>query len=178
MPIVGQKLNIGLKLWDGDATKYPVAYVLSDDGTLLGSYDLIHDVNGFYAPAVNIVFPPSVEFVTAYYIVYDDAGHTTRSQLYSDSVETIYQTKTPADAIYRLDLILSLLNIIEGESSGYNLEGKVMVDTNILRSVITEVTTLRGLILESDTQGKIRDDNSSIIGIIEDSGITGETEGT
>ena len=89
----GDRLPLSLTLADGATGKYPQAEVYSDDGTLLGTYDLAHHGSGFYANNAQTM-PSGSEFVTAVYIVYDDAGHTIPSTTYERASDIFFPDTT------------------------------------------------------------------------------------
>jgi len=73
----GSPLPLSLTLEDGATTRYPLARLYAQDGTLLGTHSLTHRAFGLYTN--DSVVMTSDDFVSVVYIVYDDAAHTVES---------------------------------------------------------------------------------------------------
>lgn len=100
----GDTIPLTLKLWDGDTGKYVKAVVVDSDGITLGTITLTHITEGFYQD--DSLTMPNKEFVTVYYIVYDDIGLTTRSVNHQDASEVFALTPLPLEIVKKVDDII------------------------------------------------------------------------
>lgn len=82
---LGSQIPLQLELSDGLSTMYPRAVLYKADGTVHATVDLAHVANGLYENDAQTM--PSSAYVSAVYIVYSDAGHTTLAP-YQRSIET------------------------------------------------------------------------------------------
>jgi len=86
---IGDTIPIQLQMDDRNTQVYPQAVLYHADYTTWKTISLEHKANGLYAPAVgDEENMPDEDFVTAIFIVYSDAGHTTISPLYYSMSET------------------------------------------------------------------------------------------
>lgn len=101
---VGDSIPLTLKLWDGDTSKFVKAVVVDSDGTNLGTITLTHVSEGFYQD--DSILMPNKEYVTAYYIVYDDPGFATRSVNHQDTADVFALTQLPTEIVKKVDDII------------------------------------------------------------------------
>ena len=109
----GSDLPLTLALEDGATGKFPQVTLFSPIGTILSTHDLPHVGLGVYTAAGVVM--PAQDFVTALYIIYDDAGHTVESATYLRSSETFVQAAyvkadTPIDGPIDLQTALARVN--------------------------------------------------------------------
>jgi hypothetical protein len=112
--IVGAAVPISLLLADGDAGKFPRAFVYDQSGALLITIDLTHSANGLYVPASVYSMPDRI-FITVVFIVYDDALFAVESTKYNRVSDTFqkadYSTlASTIDGAQTLQSVLSRLN--------------------------------------------------------------------
>lgn len=76
MPRLGTPIPLRLQFSDGDSSKFVRAVVKDPTGTpLAGSpFVLTHTSNGLFTNFAHLM--PEVDFISAQYLVYDDAGFT------------------------------------------------------------------------------------------------------
>ena len=94
MPRVGENIPLNLQLWDRAENKFVLATVRRPDGSELASspVHLSHVSGGFYASQA-LKMPAGVEFVIAFYQVFDDENLTRLSSVHAEAVETFVATK-------------------------------------------------------------------------------------
>jgi len=94
MPLVGDKLVLTLMLFDGATDKYVKARVFDADGIELPSspVTLTHFDDGLYTN--DDLFMPNSSYVTAAFIIFDDALLTTESELHARTQVT-YERENP-----------------------------------------------------------------------------------
>lgn len=81
---------LSVKLGDANPSMYVRAFIYDKATDLqisVSPIDLIHIADGLYAET--FVFPMGTEHLVALYVVYSDAGYTTRSASHPDSSEQI-----------------------------------------------------------------------------------------
>ena len=78
-----QKVLLNIQLSGGEDDLYPQATVINSDGTVYGTYDLSHTINGMYT---NYIDPVPVGVYVISFKVYTDPAHTIESYPYADSV--------------------------------------------------------------------------------------------
>jgi hypothetical protein len=87
----GDTVILSLKLYDQNAGKFVRAYIYDPVGALITTRDLAHVGNGLYQFTAYTM--PSLDFITAAYVVYDDAGYSVPSATYQDG-EDIFEIFT------------------------------------------------------------------------------------
>lgn len=93
---VGESLPIGLKLYDSNSAAFVQASVYDDAGSLLSTLSLVHVAQGFYLTPSS--FPmPDKPFISVVYVVYTDAGFTTKDSRYVEAAECFI--REPIDAL-------------------------------------------------------------------------------
>ena len=85
----GTPLKLTLQLWDKDASKHVLCTLRNPDGAeLAGSpVTLSHVEDGFYVGG-GVKFPLGVEFVSAFYEVFNDLGMSQKSDDHNEAYET------------------------------------------------------------------------------------------
>jgi len=118
----GATMPLSLTVADGATGKYPQAEVYADDGTLLGTYDLTHRGNGLYTNNLQTM-PTSHEFVTAVYVVYNDAGHTVESTTHLRASDIF----APDPTVRGTDVVDGTIDVMEALKRGNaNAAGKIV----------------------------------------------------
>lgn len=94
MPRINQTAPINLQLWDRAQNKYVTATVRLPSGQEIGGspVPLEHIDGGFYS--TQAVRMPQADFLTVFYEVFDDQGHTIPSAEHSEAFETITLTES------------------------------------------------------------------------------------
>ena len=160
---VGEKIPLDLKLQDGNAGKYPLAYLRDVDGvSIVGSpVALTHVGEGRYID--NSIDMPDTKQLKASYIVYDDAAHTVESVIYVHGTDTFDRVS--------LDEILAELEAIKGvgwSGSTDTLEKiRDAIDLIIVQANATSQPEIIGEIIDETAVGEA----------IEDQEVDAETEG-
>ena len=128
----GEIIPCALKLFDGATNMYVRATLRGDDGIEISGSPLscAHLSGGLYKN-YTLTMPLAYDFITIEYVVFDDAGFTTVSTVYSAAIDTI-TLYTPT----------TLGTIIAGELSGTivdsELNGFVDLETELFGQVSGE----------------------------------------
>lgn len=101
---LGEELGLVVQIEDGTSTGlYPRAIVTDDSGSTItgGTVDLtVAGSTGMYYNAGTALAMPNNAFITATYIIYTDAGHTTESSTYLRSSDVFMRAgEVSADVV-------------------------------------------------------------------------------
>lgn len=112
-------LPLSLTLFDGDAGKFPLAYVTdSSNVAVSGSpFTLTHIANGRYTN--NAFTAPSNGKYTAVYITYNEVGHTTIAKKHAQ-VQDIFEVD---DRVSEISATLARANLLETETDALTRDG-------------------------------------------------------
>lgn len=148
---VGDPIQLNLQLEDGATNKFPRAILRNQLGVLLpeSPVDLTHTGEGLYQN--DSVFMPDTQEVTATYKVYDDAGRTILSAIYSIELD-----------VFTKDGSASLIQSLLGQNLKGDIDGLVD-DSGVLQSFLDDTGGIMGDI----------DDSGQLEGYIEESELTG-----
>ena len=116
----GSQLPLNLQLFDGDPSKYPLAYLYNaaTNVAVPGSpFPLAHFANGLYLNDVPGL-PDGRYFAT--YIVFSDSGHTTESTTHTRE-EDYFQIDPTVAQIQDIDTLVQRLPIIETKIDNINV---------------------------------------------------------
>lgn len=148
---VGDPIQLNLQLEDGATDKYPRAYLRNQFGSpLAGSpVDLTHTGDGLYQN--DSVQMPDTQEVTATFKVFDDAGHTILSPIYSIELD-----------VFTKDQSAGLIQALLGQNLAGDIDG-ILDDSGGLQSFLDDTGGIMGDI----------DDSGSLQGYIEEIELTG-----
>lgn len=153
---VGNPIRLDLQLADLAEDQYVQAILLDEAGAAFAIQALPHISQGLYSDDTQIM--PNKPQITATFVVYSDAGFTTRNENYTASFETYMRD----DNATQLDIINNKLNAISAGTGPGDLTG-VIVDGGILAASIKDSGDFTGVL----------DDQGHLVGIIEDEELTG-----
>lgn len=100
MPKFGDPIRLNLQIDDGNNAVFVQAFLQDAAGTAIGSpVPMTNYGNGLYKNSANTM--PNMPQVTAVYVVYTDAGHTTPSTIYADGLD-VFNLEQPVSMVPEL----------------------------------------------------------------------------
>lgn len=159
MPQFGETIPLSLKLFDGASNKFVRATLRDATGMqIVGSPALLSHVGeGQYTNSSFAM--PNTDYVNVSYQVFDDAGLTTLSTLYSDGQERFELDVPDAELLALLLEIKSLLiGLTAGAKAGSDIKGTIRRVDSILAKIASG-EKLTGVINQSTLIGIVEGDD-------------------
>lgn len=176
MPQVGELIPLSLKLPEAATDKFVKATLRNDAGAQIAGSPgtLTHVGEGQYTNNT-FLMPAGTDYVNVAYQVFDDAGFTQPSALYSDAQERFELDIPDAEFLALLLEIKAMLTGLTASSSAASDVRGVIQKVDALLGVVIAGTNLTGVMNQPTVVGTI-DDGEDVTGTINVENLVGETK--